>query len=88
MIAADLTRTVSGHVGTGLVFRIAAQRLSVDELASVHDTVQSKLSQPPHPKIEDLDTRSRCALEIYQSIPTRLNDAGRSKAGSWLGGWS
>lgn len=62
-------------------------RLSVDELAYVHDTVQSKLSQPPHPKIEDLDAKSRCALKIHQSIPTRLNDSGRSKTGSWLGGW-
>ncbi|KAF8742404.1 hypothetical protein AX14_004626 [Amanita brunnescens Koide BX004] len=60
---------------------------SLNELASVHDTVQSKLSQPPHPKIEELDAKSRCALEIYQSIPIRLNDTARSKAGSWLGGW-
>ncbi|KAK2466492.1 hypothetical protein APHAL10511_002134 [Amanita phalloides] len=48
---------------------------SLDELASVHEAVQSKLSQPPHPKIEDLDSKSQYAYEIYQSIPVRLRSS-------------
>jgi len=60
---------------------------SLEELASFHDTVQEKLSQQPHQKIEDLDAKSKCAVEIYQSIPARLNDAARSKSGSWLSKW-
>ncbi|KAF8631295.1 hypothetical protein AX15_002616 [Amanita polypyramis BW_CC] len=59
---------------------------SLDELATIHDSVQVELSQLPHPKIEDFDPKSRCAYEIYQSIPSRLHDAGRSKAG-WFNGW-
>ncbi|KIL68295.1 hypothetical protein M378DRAFT_158826 [Amanita muscaria Koide BX008] len=61
---------------------------SLDDLTSVYNAVEQKLSQPPHPKIESLDAKSRCAYEIYESIPSKLQEAGRRKATSWFDGAS
>ncbi|KAF8897321.1 hypothetical protein BD779DRAFT_1667319 [Infundibulicybe gibba] len=60
---------------------------SLDELYSVYQKAETIMSQPPHPNINQLEPRLQLAHELYNSIPERLNQAGRAKARSPFGGW-
>lgn len=60
---------------------------AVDELYSVYETAEARISRPPYPSIERLEPKFQVAHEIYKSIPHKLSAAGRAQANKPSGGW-